>query len=159
MDDTFETLIQDYAKINEQFHKFQTEYYKQCEKLFKATFVQFFKENPKIVCVTWTQYTPYFNDGEPCVFSTGDKWFLTKEGYEDFKNCGGSYAEEYAAGKPSYYEEKYRKDLTEKDFEIIDKFQQFLFSTADDVYLTLFGDHSYVIATKEGFEVDECSHD
>lgn len=25
----------------------------------------------------WTQYTPYFNDGEPCVFRVHTPWFLT----------------------------------------------------------------------------------
>lgn len=25
----------------------------------------------------WTQYTPYFNDGEPCEFGVGEPWFRT----------------------------------------------------------------------------------
>lgn len=36
----------------------------------------------------WTQYTPYFNDGEPCVFGTGELFIISKtdktnDEYED----------------------------------------------------------------------------
>lgn len=34
-------------------------------------------EDPEIYAFGWAQYTPYFNDGEPCVFWVGDPWFLT----------------------------------------------------------------------------------
>jgi len=35
--------------------------------LLKA-FASQFKSNPAVKCMVWTQYTPYFNDGEPCTF-------------------------------------------------------------------------------------------
>lgn len=46
----------------------------------------------------WTQYTPYFNDGEPCEFSAGDvgictpeDWLKVEEGEDnDFLNYGES---------------------------------------------------------------------
>jgi len=31
-----------------------------------------FIEHPTIQTISWTQYTPYFNDGEPCEFSVHD---------------------------------------------------------------------------------------
>lgn len=34
-------------------------------------------DDPYIHSFGWTQYTPYFNDGEPCVFSVGTPWFRT----------------------------------------------------------------------------------
>lgn len=34
-----------------------------------AAFAEKFKANPSVKCMIWTQYTPYFNDGEPCTFS------------------------------------------------------------------------------------------
>ena len=35
-----------------------------------AAFAEVFDENPSVVAVTWTQYTPHYNDGEPCTFQT-----------------------------------------------------------------------------------------
>lgn len=32
-------------------------------------FAEAFRRNPLIKCMIWTQYTPYFNDGDPCEFS------------------------------------------------------------------------------------------
>ncbi len=44
------------------------------------------KEYPNLG-ISWTQYTPYFNDGEECVFSVGDIWIVPA----DFE---GGYAED-----------------------------------------------------------------
>lgn len=33
---------------------------------------EFFRRNPDVHAIRWTQYTPYFNDGEACSFSIGD---------------------------------------------------------------------------------------
>ena len=33
---------------------------------------EFFAANPTIAAVKWAQYTPYFNDGDPCIFRVGD---------------------------------------------------------------------------------------
>lgn len=38
--------------------------------------------DPTIHSFGWHQYTPYFNDGEPCVFSTGDVWIRTIDDVE-----------------------------------------------------------------------------
>jgi hypothetical protein len=35
----------------------------------KELFVEFFKQFPDVKALRWTQYTPHFNDGEPCVFN------------------------------------------------------------------------------------------
>ena len=42
------------------------------DKHFGELFKSFFEENPEINSVQWTQYTPYFNDGEECVFGVND---------------------------------------------------------------------------------------
>lgn len=40
-------------------------------KLAELTKVAF-EENPRLRAICWTQYTPYFNDGEPCEFRMGE---------------------------------------------------------------------------------------
>jgi hypothetical protein len=36
---------------------------------------QFFKDFPEILSVYWTQYTPYFMDGDACEFGVNDVFF------------------------------------------------------------------------------------
>jgi len=38
----------------------------------KAVFHTFFTTYPNVAAVRWTQYTPHFNDGDPCTFSVGE---------------------------------------------------------------------------------------
>lgn len=39
--------------------------------LFIEMSTELFNENPTLMSFGWTQYTPYFNDGEECVFRCG----------------------------------------------------------------------------------------
>lgn len=146
-------------KMKEEFEVIQKEYREKSQTIFKQAFSAFFQEVPSIKAMSWTQYTPYFNDGEACVFSVGDVWFLTEKGLEDFIEDGRGYAEEYAAGDRQYYEEQYREGVSKEDFDKIAEFKHFLSGIPDEIYEHIFGDHVYVIATKDGFEVEEYSHD
>ena len=38
----------------------------------KEMFEAIFKQAPAVLAVKWTQYTPHFNDGEPCVFNVNE---------------------------------------------------------------------------------------
>jgi len=52
-------------------------------KALTAFFQEFFEKRPDVYGVKWTQHTPYFNDGEPCVFGLDDVYlFFTKESFE-----------------------------------------------------------------------------
>lgn len=45
-------------------------------ELLKHTLKEFFEKNPRVVAVNWVQYTPTFNDGDPCEFSAGFRGFV-----------------------------------------------------------------------------------
>ena len=38
---------------------------------------------PALKAIRWNQYTPYFNDGDPCTFSVGEVMFLVDGAAED----------------------------------------------------------------------------
>jgi hypothetical protein len=44
----------------------------QGQEALKEAFKEFFAAHPEAEAVVWTQYTPYFNDGDACTFSVGD---------------------------------------------------------------------------------------
>lgn len=62
--------------------------------------------NPHIKRFGWTQYTPYFNDGEECVFGAGQTYFLTDEDVVDEQTLedegrwymGENYSVAYGSG-------------------------------------------------------------
>lgn len=108
---------------------------------------EFFEAQDKYTWVQWTQYTPYFNDGDPCVFGLGHIDFLTDED----KDC-----EDYVEGP---YISTYR----DRDkYEGADALAYDLKKTLrgnEDILEEVFGDHAKVTATSEGISVEEYYHD
>lgn len=125
--------------------------------------------------ITWTQYTPYFNDGDECVFSVNDIWFCGGEEYED-----QSWPED-RWGIAKYTFTEYEKEMGPKGYEvykrdadnklirkapkpedaIVTAALDSLKSIPNDVYRALFGDHAQ-IRIKRGwsdFRESECDHD
>jgi hypothetical protein len=64
--------LQELAKFrSEMEERIRTEGEEAVAEYFRDAFAKF----PKIVAVGWTQYTPYFNDGDECVFSVHEPYF------------------------------------------------------------------------------------
>lgn len=117
---------------------------------FKPLFLEFFAANPNITSVVWSQYTPYFNDGEPCVFGVHGPRFDLGEDSDLTDLWEFSYRLE--DGKlPDW--------CTKEVVETLGKFAESLSQIPDELYLNMFGDHVEVTATRDGFQVDEYSHD
>lgn len=107
---------------------------------FKEAFKDFFERHPECLAVRWRQYTPYFSDGDPCRFSVHDYYVrLPTTDEED-----GDYSDGFAY--PGH------KSPLDTDLKAI-------FDVDDELFEAAFGDHVRVTATREGFEVDEYSHD
>lgn len=61
------------------------------DEMCKAVFVK----HPELTSFSWTQYTPGFNDGDPCYFGVHDVrslndvdlWDIEEEDYEKWKVC------------------------------------------------------------------------
>lgn len=59
-----------------------------CRPLIEQSVQQLFDAAPEIESVAWAQYTPHFNDGEPCTFSRHDVYFTL---FDDNPDEEGSY--------------------------------------------------------------------
>ena len=123
--------------------------------------------------IAWSQYTPYFNDGDVCEFGlhgaavklSAD--FNIEEGIETeayLQNADGAYFSEY-----DLYVYPEKGDWKNRLFEINGKstkeiydaliaFQKAMHNHLD-VLETNFGDHAEVFATKAGFWVEEHDHE
>lgn len=112
-----------------------------------------------VEAVKWQQYTPYFNDGEPCEFGI----------YQVFVKLTGVSEEEGEYENGWFYEgdlRPYNSDT--RKYEVkpeyagalaaingleqnMGHFEHFLSDT--------FGDHAEVIATTDGFDVEHYDHE
>lgn len=101
------------------------------------------KAPEQYVAIRWSQYTPYFNDGEPCTFSVRDPFCITED-QEDERWEGAWYYDwdketEHAALK-----------VMSDAWDTLD----------EDVLKQAFGDHVQITVRRDGsFEVDERDHD
>ena len=104
--------------------------------------------------VRWQQHTPYFNDGEACEFGTYFLGvFLTPEGLETNEDEEYDEEDDENLVRPYSIKDKKLKKLVENLENAIERGHHYTFLNAK------FGDPSRVTATKEGFSVEEFSHD
>lgn len=138
--------------ISKKIEDLKLELAEQAKILFKEEVNNLFAKYPELEYFTWVQYTPHFNDGDPCVFR-GPFSFETVK----------------VAGKEALREWEIHEGFTNWRGEIIEGSNEDLLHISndiesildlpDDVWLTLFGDHAEVKATRDGFTVEEFSHD
>lgn len=122
---------------------------------------QFFESCPEVRCITWAQYAPYFNDGDPCVFSVDDpkvQPFANKvepdmaEALADYDGCmfGWSDSGPYAL----------ERELNERERAILAQWNTIKPAFSEhELFKLTFGDDCQVVASREGFEISEYEHD
>lgn len=101
------------------------------------------REHPGVESLRWTQYTPYFNDGEACIFSV-QTVCLIPHGADLENKDPWDYADS--------------KDISDEDRESFQNEIAHLFEF-DDVMLDAFGDHVSVTVRADSVVTEEYSHD
>lgn len=97
--------------------------------------------------LSWVQYTPYFNDGDECIFGTSFDHIRYCKDVED-------YVHKYLWNGD--LNEKYNSELSLD----IDALIKTLALIGDDFYKSLFGDHVEVIVYRDGkILIEEYDHD
>jgi len=125
----FEALKKNFEELNEQVAAARKEMQAKSTGFVEAACKQFFDACPEVKSVFWTQYTPYFNDGEACEFSVYDKYFTLFGAEADYDDEEGSVlytekdlnqakerlveAEKYTAD-PNTWIENYKKEYHKK---------------------------------------------
>jgi hypothetical protein len=119
-----------------------------------ALFKAFFREYPEVTAIGWTQYTPHFNDGEPCEFSLGE-FYVSSKTDADWAEVSRLYSDD----EDAVFRDPYTLGKSAKDRRLKEALATLVRSANEDIFETAFGDHVMVIATPEGFHVSEYSHD
>lgn len=165
LQEKFDQLLEEQEALRKKFQE-------TAQQLFKETTKEFFDGNPAITAVVWTQYTPYFNDGDTCEFSVHEPSFTNAPDPENVRwgEYEGDEEGVFAVENPSYVMKTDREYYAETreaiakaggiDVDSCEAFSRMIQSSAmEDVMEAMFGDHVKVIATREGFDVEDYEHD
>jgi hypothetical protein len=160
-----EEMIAEIKEKQAEIKRLQKELQEKSSKIFLSSFKNLFEETPKLKSFAWTQYTPYFNDGDTCYFSANTDYLMINGDHED----DASWSQEkkviswgtYNRDK-RIYEGRIEQDNPEYDKELseaVDKVKKFLNLFDDKFYQDQFGDHTMVTVTPNGIDTEDYDHD
>lgn len=106
-----------------------------------------FEKHPELESFSWSQYTPYFNDGEECTFHVRDIDEIN--GFNDDSDEWGSQVIN-GWGKNAVLGPLH---------DAYDLACKTLSSISDDLLQKILGDHVRVTVTRDGIQTEEYDHD
>lgn len=118
---------------------------------------EFFNDYPEVTSLSWTQFAPYFNDGDECVFSVHP---LTASNASDGTDSI-SYGEYEGDEEDVWvYDGDYGSDEVPPHIDAaLDEFSSLIQSDSlSDLFRSLFGNHTRVTCTREGIKTDSYDH-
>jgi hypothetical protein len=145
--------------------KLKAEAQQMASDAFDSFCKEIFEKHPKVESFGWSQYTPYFNDGDTCTFSANTDYISINGEYVDDSKWvsktnvtnWGTWNRELKVyeGRTEVPNLDYNEDLSKASDEIV----EFLSNFDNDFYITRFGDHAEITVTPDGVDVDEYEHD
>jgi len=161
-------FIQDIENKTNEINEIRQQLVDKLKPRFKDLFVPFLKKWPQIKRIEWTQYTPYFNDGEPCEFSVYDLNGHTNDcDCDEWERALPIYSqwleEEHDWEKENMQKLRDKLKLSTKEIvqmnEDFDVVQTNFNKIPEDVMKDIFGDHAIITVTLEGIDCEEYDHD
>lgn len=151
----------------ERVQNLRNEYEKAIRKEFGAVLsgltTEFFTDFPEVKGIVWTQYTPHFNDGDPCEFGINEPRVMLDAQFADA--CGDSVCDcDGESFELTTYDIRSKNSKSDVELKLLaiekklNEFQQFLNEFSMVVEET-YGDGVKVTVTPSGVEVDDYSHD
>lgn len=146
------------TKLNNELTKFSSEIF---EDFYKYIFAKY----SSLESFGWTQYTPYFNDGDTCVFYANTDYIKINDCYaEDSIWFNKKNVTDWGTWNPTQRVYENRKEVENKNYDNVlveahNEIVNFLSNFGDDFYLTKFGDHAEITVTKSNVDISDCDHD
>lgn len=134
------SAMEEYKALAEKFAAMKKEVNAKSASLFKDVMTETFAQYPQVETISWRQYTPGFNDGDPCVFNRHlDAFSLRLNGVDKY-------------GMDEDEEEVEGENLPESTFieiaSILDSFH-------DEVMDEMFTTDNYIITIKRDGTVEK----
>lgn len=151
--------LQDFETKKEAFNQMKQKLINEFRESLNGLAGSIFATIPELKAISWIQFTPYFNDGDECVFNIREVIFYNfiPENYlryaEEFDDH--EYPDTYwAAG--DYELGKNKTTLSTEEVAFLKNFETTLNENRDFIK-EIFGDHSQVIWTANGITVEDYS--
>lgn len=119
---------------------------------FAAISKELFDKYPKLKSFAWTQYTPYFNDGETCHFGVQSYNVWINNWNRDWDNL-----DDYGDLAELDDGEIWPTDAELQEME--SAVETFIDQFSNEDMLKMFGDHVKVIVTTDGAYTESYDHD
>jgi flagellin-like hook-associated protein FlgL len=134
--------LEELKKKKEEISKIKKEVEVIAKEAFFSGVKDLFKNHEDLAGIKWSQYTPYFNDGDSCEFGSHnhDANIILKSDDESLEeaDCWHERANDAPAVKAAV---------------------DFMVNFDDDDMYALFGDHVQVTVSEKGVEVEDYEHD
>ena len=147
--------------VNEEYASAKQQFTERISAAMKSAFQKMFDKEPALQSFSWVQYTPYFNDGEPCKFGVNDDVY-----YIDINdvNCEDHFS--YERYDPEQNRDVYNinPDLPEEwkglksPTKIVGAIQQIL-RTVDNEVLQALGEGKIIFDRDGSVEADYYEHE
>lgn len=154
-------LKEQYDNLISEYQRVRTEFQTKAQAVFREMTKELFDANPGIKAIVWTQYTPYFNDGDTCEFRVNDLYFTNAEGEDlDDVSAWGDYEGDNEDVRVFSTWEMKKNQFSGVDSKVANEFESMFNSNEmQDILEEMFGDHVQVVGTRDGFSVTEYEHD
>lgn len=165
------TVVYTLKNLVEQQTAIRKKFMQEAQTAFNTALKDFFDANPDVKTIRWTQYTPFFNDGEPCEFGVNDVHFSNADAslLSDWGELESDDDTLWSVINPSwimksdsdyYKSEQALLSKAKIDIESIEALTDVIGSREfEDVLLNMFGDHVRVTITRAGIDVEQYDHD
>lgn len=150
-----DALLKKKRELEKQLEEVRDEFRKTSGKFLVEHYAPLFAEYPEVKGFRWTQYTPYFNDGDACEFSSNQEYgnilLVIPDGDPDDESDFETFE---AADWIKYDSPEYRRiDPINK------RFAEHFPDLSDDDMEALFGDHVQVTIYPDRVDVEEYDHE
>lgn len=157
--DALNNSLNQFETKKEAFNEMKQKLINEFRESLNGLAVDVFKNIPQLKAISWLQYTPYFNDGDECVFRVRDLIFYNFIPERYFSHAEDMDDEEYpdtywAAGE---YELNHNKTtLSKEEIAFLNNLESTINQNREFVK-EIFGDHSQIIWTADGIVVEDYS--
>jgi len=168
------------SEANERINELKKQVQKELQAEFNGALAELFDAYPFVKSVSFTAYTPYFNDGDTCEYSVNHD-YCNFNGYDEDRDVEGEGVDVLKFARETIYVEESNPDYTPSgskwgnsktkwvkkpnpDFnplykEAVDAFREALAVVDEDNWEEMVDDHVKVTITREGITTDEYDHD
>jgi hypothetical protein len=151
-----EKIKEDMALANKKMQEIREELTEKGKAAFGEASKELFALHPQLKAFRWTQYTPYFCDGDPCEFGVNDLQVQFKERIET-NDVQGVW--DYSEDDEDQWVEFTHSGESHPLFSVYTDCEEVRGMLDEETLEALFGDHVQVTVHADCVETTEYEHD